>query len=287
MKVNQISTILNNVTKEIVGEEVLFAEDLSNIVDCGKKVLEFFDGNGDLKYNCDNFIHNIIDQIGRMVFVDRTYTSQAPNILKDSWEYGSIMMKVRAEMMDAKDNSTWLLGDIANGTGLSNDTDEASNPIVPSRLDPFVLSKPNVAAKFYNKKVTYEVPITLAKEQLKEAFRSAGDMSRFFSMIENRIAMKRTLCNDALIMRTIDNLIGNKVASGKAVNLLPLYNATVVDAITAADFWTNLEAIKFANKTISLYKQYLQSYETVYFLQPHFTDEKAKEGKRGRDKEIS
>ena len=264
MKVNQISTILNNVTKEMVGEEVIFAEDLSNIVDCGKQVLNFFDGNGDLKYNCDNFIHNIIDQIGRMVFVDRTYTSQAPNILKNSWEYGSIMMKVRAEMMDAKDNSTWLLGDIANGTGLSNDVDASSNPIVPSRLDPFVLSKPNVAAKFYNKKVTYEVPITLAKEQLKEAFRSAGDMSRFFSMIENRIAMKRTLCNDALIMRTIDNLIGNKVASGKAVNLLPLYNATVVTPITAADFWTNLEAIKFANKTIALYKQYLREASTLY-----------------------
>lgn len=267
MKVNQISTILNNVTSEMVGEEVLFAEDLSNIVDCGKKVLEFFDGNGDLKYNCDNFIHNIIDQIGRMVFVDRTYTSQAPNILKDSWEYGSIMMKVRAEMMDAKDNSTWLLGDIANGTGLSNDVDASSNPIVPSRLDPFVLSKPNVAAKFYNKKVTYEVPITLAKEQLKEAFRSAGDMSRFFSMIENRIAMKRTLCNDALIMRTINNLIGNKVASGKAVNILPLYNATLgagVTPITAKDFWTNLEAIKFANKTIALYKQYLREASTLY-----------------------
>lgn len=267
MKVNQISTILNNVTAEMVGEDVVFTEDLSNVVDCGKKVLEFFDGDGKLAYNCDNFIKNVIDQIGRMVFVDRTYTSQAPNILKDSWEYGSIMMKVRAEMMDAKDNSTWLLGDIANGTGLSNDVDASSNPIVPSRLDPFVLSKPNVAAKFYNKKVTYEVPITLAKEQLKEAFRSASDMSRFFSMIENRIAMKRTLCNDALIMRTINNLIANKVADGAAINLYTLYNATVPSAAQLSsvdDFWTSADAIRFACKTIALYKKYMASASTLY-----------------------
>ena len=274
MLVNQIATTLNNVTKEMVGENILFAEDLSNIVDCGKEVLDFVSQDNN---NYDNFMKKVIDQIGRMVFVDRTYTSQAPNILKDSWEYGSIMMKVRAEMMDAKDNSTWLLGNIPNNAGAGYDYREdpdypgdpshATSQVIPSRLDPFVLSKPNVAAKFYNKKVTYEVPITLAREQLKEAFRSASDMSRFFSMIENRIAMKRTLCNDALIMRTIDNLIGNKVASGKAVNILPLYNATLgtgVDPITAADFWTNLEAIKFANKTIALYKQYLREASTLY-----------------------
>ena len=267
MRVNQISTILNNVTKEIVGEDVVFTEDLSNIVDSGKKVLEFFDNSGNLAYNCDNFIKNIIDQIGRMVFVDRKYTSQAPNILKDSWEYGSIMMKVRAEMMDAKDNSTWLLGDIANGTGLSNDVDADSNPIVPSRLDPFVLSKPSVQAKFYNKKVTYEVPITLAKEQLKEAFRSASEMSRFFSMIENRIAMKRTLCNDALIMATLRNLIGNKVADGAAINLYTLYNDTVPSAARLSsvdDFWTSSDAIRFACKTIALYKKYMASASTLY-----------------------
>lgn len=277
MKVNQISTILNNVTKEVVGEEIIFTEDLSNIVDCGKKVLEFFDGDGNLAYNCDNFIKNIIDQIGRMVFVDRKYTSQAPNILKDSWEYGSIMMKVRAEMMDAKNNSTWLLGDIPNNAGAGydyienpsypGDPSHASSQVIPSRLDPFILSKPSVQAKFYNKKVTYEVPITLAKEQLKEAFRSASDMSRFFSMIENRIAMKRTLCNDALIMATLRNLIGNKVADGAAINLYTLYNATVPSAARLSsvdDFWTSADAIRFACKTIALYKKYMASASTLY-----------------------
>ena len=264
MKVNQIAGVLNTLNKVMVGTEEVFSDNLSNIVDAGKTVLDYTaSANG---ANYDKYIEKLIDQVGRIIFVDRAYTSQAPNILKDGWEYGIILMKLRAELMDAKDNSTWQLGEIPNGTGLSNDQDAGGNPIVPSRLDPFVLNKPNANAKFYNKKVTYEVPITIADYQLREAFRSAEEMSRFFAMIENRIRTKRILCTDALIMATIRNLAGLKIASGKAINLLPLYNKNIpaASAIKADDFWTNPDAIRFANKTISLYKKYMAAASTLY-----------------------
>lgn len=262
MKVEQIARILNNLNKEMVGTENVFADDLSNIVDGGRTVLDYTsDANG---ANFDNYIKGLIDQVGKVIFVDRAYTSHAPNILKDSWEYGSILMKVRAELMDARNNTTWSLGDIANGTGLSNDQDAGGTPITPSRLDPFVLSKPTVNAKFYNKRVTYEVAISLVDYQLREAFRSASDMARFIAMLENRIRVKRILCTDALIMATIRNLAGYKIATGKAINLLPLYNATIVTPINAADFWTNPDAIRFANKTIALYKEYLTAASTLF-----------------------
>lgn len=261
MKVNQIATMLNELNEAMVGSDVTFADDLSNIVDAGKQILDF---TGESNDNYDRFIGKMIDRIGRTIYVDRAYTSQAPDILKDSWAYGSILMKVRAELMDAQDNATWQLGDIANGTGLSNDQDALGNPIIPSRLDPFVLNKPNVAAKFYNKRATYEVPITLVDYQLREAFTSAAEMSRFIAMIENRIRVKRTLCTDALVMATIRNLAGVKLATGKAINLLPLYNATITTPITAADFWTNPDAIRFANKTISLNTKYMEGASTLY-----------------------
>lgn len=261
MKVNQIASLLNELNKAMVGSDEVFADDLSNIVDAGKKILDF---TGESNENYDRFMGKMIDRIGRTVYVDRAYTSQAPDMLKDSWAYGSILMKVRAELMDAKNNSTWQLGDIANGTGLSNDVDGSGNPIVPSRLDPFVLNKPTVNAKFYNKRVTYEVPITLVDYQLREAFTSAAEMIRFIAMIENRIRVKRTLCTDALVMATLRNLAGVKIASGKAINLLPLYNATISTPIDADDFWTNPDAIRFANKTISLYKKYMAGASTLY-----------------------
>lgn len=262
MKVEQIASILNTLNQTMVGTEDVFADDLSNIVDGGKTVLDYTsDANG---ANFDNYIKALIDQVGKVIFVDRAYTSHAPNILKDSWEYGSILMKVRAELMDARNNTTWSLGDIANGTGLSNDADAGGTPITPSRLDPFVLSKPTVTAKFFNKRVTYEVAISLVDYQLREAFRSASEMARFIAMLENRIRVKRILCTDALIMATIRNLAGYKIATGKAINLLPLYNATIVTPITASDFWTNPDAIRFANKTVALHKEYMTAASTLF-----------------------
>ena len=263
MKVEQIASILNDLNDAMVGADTTFADDLSNIVDAGKSVLDYTGENND---NYENYIRKLIDRVGKVIFVDRAYRSQAPNILKDSWEYGSILMKVRVELMDNKDNATWQLGDIPNGTGLSNDQDAQGNPITPSRLDPFVLNKPTAQAKFYNKRVTYEIPITLADSQLRSAFTSASEMARFIATIENRIRVKKTLDVDALIMATIRNLAGYKIATGKAINLLPLYNATVpaASAIQAADFWTNPDAIRFANKTISLYKKYMAAASTLF-----------------------
>lgn len=261
MLVNQISTMLNDLGESMVGLDVTFADNLSNIVDAGKQILDYISAS---EANYDRFMKNMIDRVGYTMYVDRAYTSQAPDILKDSWAYGSILMKVRAELADAQDNSSWQLADIANGTGLSNDQDALGNPIVPSRLDPFVLNKPNVEAKFYNKRVTYEVPITLVDYQLRSAFTSAAEMSRFIAMIENRIRVKRTLSTDALIMATLRNLAGVKIATGSAINLLPLYNATVSTPITASDFWTDPGAIRFANKTISLHKKYMAGASTLY-----------------------
>lgn len=193
------------------------------------------------------------------MFVDRTYRSQAPNILKDSWEYGSILMKVRAELPDAQTNTTWDLANIDNGTGLAT-ADGTASP-----LDPFILNKPEVAAKFYNKKTTFEVPITLADYQLREAFRSAQEMGRFISMIENRIQTKMTLCTDALVMRTIVNLIATKInQSSNVVNLLAEYNTLTNESLTVDRALHNEDFLKYAAKTIMLYKKYVQSASTLY-----------------------
>ena len=280
MKVNQISGVLNDtIMKEITGqlpegaetpitgqlpegaETPIVKEDLSNIVDVGKTVLDF---TGQNKDNFNNFITTLIDRIGRVQFVDRTYKSTAPSIVYDSWEYGSIMMKTRCEVPDFRDNVSWKLGDIFD--------DAATNSKVPGitdykELDPFVLSLPNSRAKFYNSKITYECPITIAEMQLKSAFTSASQMGSFISMIENRIQMKMTLSTDALVMRTINNLIGLKINAGEnVVNLLAEYNAEAGagNTLTPEQALRNTEFLRYATKTIALYKDYLKTAGTLY-----------------------
>ena len=266
MKITQIATALNNVINELqigaktIDEVVVLpavAEDLANIVDVGQSITAFTGSSSD---NFDSFIGKLIDQVGKMIFVDRVYTSQAPDILVDSWEYGSVLMKVRCELQDARDNATWDLKSYPISGG-------AAYP------DPFELSSPDVSAKFYNTKTTYEVPITLAQYQLEEAVRSAGDMQRLFAMIENRIQVKRTLCNDGLVEETIANLIAGKIQYGSdnVVDLLKLYNDAFSQSLDAAKAMKTPEFLRFATSTMMKYKKYLAKASTRYNVGTYVT----------------
>lgn len=256
MKITQLTNILNGtlsttgIIDQVTGKAAVANENLSNIVDIGKAVLDY---TGQSNENYDSFMRTLIDQVGKVMIVNRTYTSQAPNILKDSWEYGSILQKVRVEVPDARDNATWDLFNYPQVGG-------AAYP------DPFELSKPGAAAKFYNSKNTYEIPITLTDYQLREAFQSASQFGSFISAIENRIRVKQTLANDGLIMATIANLIGQALASngGKVVNLLTAYNSATSSTLTAAAALTNKEFLRFASVTIAKYKKYVAQASAKY-----------------------
>lgn len=256
MKITQLKDILNGavgttgIIDQVTGEAPVANEDLSNIVDIGKAILDYTGQSND---NFDSFMRNLIDQVGKITIVNRTYVSQAPNILKDSWEYGSIMQKVRVSVPDVRDNASW---DLFNYPKTGGD----------AYPDPFELSKPGAKAKFYNSKNTYEIPITLADYQLKEAFQSASQFGAFIAAIENRIKMKQTLCNDGLIMATIDNLIGLTLSGngGKTINLLTAYNAIAPSTITADKALTNTEFLRFAAMTIAKYKKYVAQASSKY-----------------------
>lgn len=263
MKITQIASALNNVINKLdigatkVNDVVVtptVAEDLGNIVDVGKAITTFTGADSD---NFDSFMSSLIDQVGKITFVDRVYRSQAPDIMVDDWTYGSIMQKVRCELPDAQDNATWQLASY-NGAG--------------SYPDPFELSPPDVAAKFYNTKTTYEVPITLCQVQLEQAVRSASDMQRLIAMIENRVQVKRTLCNDGLIMQTITNLIAGRIyenettvgGTGRVIDLLSTYNTATSQSLTAAKALTDEGFLRYATATMMKYKKYLAKASTRY-----------------------
>lgn len=254
MRITQLAEVLNGTTEttgiidQTTGAAPVANEDLSNIVDIGKAILDY---TGESNENKDSFMRNLIDQVGKITIVNRTYVSQAPNILKDSWEYGSIMQKVRVTVPEVRENATWDLFNYPK-----------ENEAYP---DPFELSKPGATAKFYNSKNTYEIPITLTDYQLREAFQSAAQFGSFIAAIENRIRMKQTLCNDGLIMATIDNLIGVTLSGhgGKVVNLLALYNGAS-GTLTAAEALTDTEFLRFAAMTIAKYKKYVAQASAKY-----------------------
>lgn len=229
MQVNQIYGILNDVMLEVTGQRktesgepnpFIVQEDLSNIVDMGTFV---FSGQNWK----DNYVNSMINRIGREVFVDRTYEGYAPDVLRDAWEYGSIMSKTRCKIFDAKANPSWNL--------------QAGETV-----NQFEFNPPDVTQKFYNSKVAWQIDCSFTEEQLKESFTSAAAMNRFISMIENRIQTSMTIYIDSLIMRTINNFMAEKIsANNSVVDVLAGFNATQASPIAAADAVSNKEFYRY------------------------------------------
>lgn len=249
MEVKQIYAIMNSITNEMLGESAVVAEDLSNIVELGQQF--------ESVVGLDNYVRKLPDHIGRVVFVDRRYEGRSPQVLMDGWEYGSIMEKIATRIPDAVENEDWQLND-----GQS--------------YDPNVFHAPDVYGEFWNKRVTFEIDMSITRKQVKSSFDSVTQLNSFLSMILNAIETSLTVKLDALIMRTINNMVGetfyNEVPSGtysgrsgvKAVNLLYLYNQQFSKNLSAAAAITDPDFIKFASFTMANYMDRIKVLSNVF-----------------------
>ena len=240
MKVTQIKDIINSVTGEVLGKTDLVAEDLSNLVDIGNEIVD--------TSNVDNYVNKLVDRIGKTVFVNRVYAGGVPSVLMDSWEFGSIVEKISADMPDADENDTWNLQD---GQTYSQDT----------------FYQPKVSAKFFNSKVTFDVKLSFTTEQVKESFTSIDEMNGFLSMIETGVQNSMTVKLDSLIMRTINNFIAqvlNGTNTMQKVNLLALFNTGKTNALKAQDALTDKDFLKFASLMIKKYQSRMVKMSTLF-----------------------
>ena len=259
MKVTQIAELLNSIVPEEIGRVTVANEDLTGLVDMG--------GNIESVYGLDNWVEALVDRIGRMVFVNRPYSGSAPGVLMDGWEYGSVLAKVMpTKLLEAEENESWELRDGAS-------------------YDENIFTKIAVSAKFYNSKVAWEIPISIAKMQVKESFTSATEMNSFVSMIYTWVENSLTVKVDSLIRRTVNNFIGETVyadyqgaelntkSGQRAINLLKLYNDSTGEELTAEKAIENPAFIRYAVLTMSNYMDYLADMSVKYNVggQPRFT----------------
>lgn len=249
MKVEQIYQIVNDATKMAIGETAVLNEDLSNLVDVGTAL---FNANA-----VDNYVKALVDRIGKVVFVERKYAGHAPSVFMDSWEFGSVVEKIRGDLPDATENESWELQDGAS-------------------YDPNIFYQPKIAVTFFNSKTTFEVPVSFTTKQVRESFTSAEQVNSFLSMIMNEVEKKLTVAYEQLILRTIDSAIADTVyddyqgaaitsSSGvKAINLLYLYNQTLATPITAAQAIKDKEFLRFAAYQIKLYATRIGSMSKLF-----------------------
>ncbi len=257
MEVKQIFDLMNSVTNEVLGKTELIKEDLTGIVDVGNEV---FNSNA-----VDNYVKSLVNHIGKVIFVNRPYTGNVPSVMMDTWEFGSILEKISADLPTATENSSWELED---GKDYS----------------PNVFYKPSVSAKFFNSKVTFEVPMSFTERQVKESFSTAAQLNGFLSMLYNSVDKAMTVKVDSLIMRTINNMIAETLLADyitgtgknstiadfgsksgiKAVNLLYLYNTKFSTNLTSDKAMTNPDFIRFASMQMSLYIDRMGKISTLF-----------------------
>lgn len=240
MKVTQLKDIVNSVSSEVLGKEDVLTEDLSNLVDVGNEIID--------SENVDNYVKKLIDRIGKVVFVNRLYAGGVPSVLMDSWEFGSIVEKISADMPEADVNDSWNLQD---GQTYSQDT----------------FYQPKVSAKFFNSKVTFDVKLSFTTQQVKESFTTVNELNAFISMLETGVKNSMTVKLDGLIMRTINNMTAQILNGGQAmqkVNLLSEYNAINSKTLTAASALQDKDFLKFASLIIKKYQARITKMSTLF-----------------------
>lgn len=245
MEVKQIFELVNGITSEITGKTDLVKEDLSNVVDVGKELFTASD--------VDNYVKSLVNRIGKTIFVNRKYSGKVPSVVMDSWEFGSVLQKINADLPQATENESW---ELVNGTS----------------YDPNIFYKPTVSAKFFNSKVTFEIPLSFTERQVKESFNSASELNAFISMLYNAVEKSMTVKIDSLVMRTINNMIANTFdgdATGvRAVNLLKAYNTAIglsgANVLTADKAITNKDFLRYASMQIALYADRLGTMSTLF-----------------------
>lgn len=243
MEVKQIYELVNDVTKEVLGESPILNEDLSNVVDIGTAI---FDNR-----SFDNYVRSLVDHIGKVVFVIRKYRGRAPSVLMDGWTYGSILEKISSEMPVAVETEDWEL------------TDNTS-------YDPNVFHKPVASAKFFNSRTTFEIDASITEMQVREAFSNAGQLNSFISMIFNEVDKAMTVKTDALIMRTINNFIAETIHNNNdatAVNLLAMYNTEFGTKLTADKAIKTPEFIRYASYVMGVYVDRLSTMSRLFNIE--------------------
>ena len=245
MEVKQIYSLVNDISGELLGKTDILKEDLSNVVDMGKELFS----NTDV----DNYVKSLVNRVGKTIFVNRKYSGKIPSIVMDSWEFGSVLQKISADLPNATENESW---ELENGTS----------------YDPNIFYKPSVSAKFYNSKITFEVPLSFTERQVKESFNSASELNAFISMLYNAVEKSMTVKTDALIMRTINNMIAvtfdGDNSGVRSVNLLAGYNTarglSGADVLTADKALTTADFLKYASCQIALYADRLGTMSTLF-----------------------
>lgn len=250
MKVEFIHEDVNYSFKQTTGEESLGPLDTGKVVHMGETIL-----GGNL---VEQWTDNLINRIGRTVYVNRLYELDTPNVLKLTWELGSIFRKVRSKMPEATKNMTWYKKD---GQVVEQD----------------VFHGGYAQSRYWNDKDAFQFDNSIPEEIIKQSFTSYDEMMSFWNMIATELENAFRIDLHDLTMMLYSNFIGetlydefnttsdfsNKTGL-RGVNLLKLYNDKHDTSLTFEEAWESPDYLRFASYVIGKYPARLKHPDNMF-----------------------
>lgn len=240
--VNQIYTLVNEVSKESMGEQAISVKDTSTLVALGDAVLKS-------DVDTENFMNALVDRIGRTVFSVRRYESTAEGMVRHPFEFGCIVQKIYVDLPEAKENNSWEIG--------KSEYEPKFAPVI----------KPSVKQKLFNKITTWEIDVTIPDFMLRTAFTNEIAMATFidaiFTSMDNM--MQLALENNANLTRA--SFIARKIHGAKpcgAINLLHEYNTLTNATLTVPQALMNAEFLAWASREINLWVKRITKMSTLF-----------------------
>lgn len=256
MKINQIATLTNTITAEMLGDQAITTEDLENIVDIGKNVMTQSNWY-------DVFTGKLMDHVAKCVVTNREYTKSKvlQRLYKESYEFGAILERITVTLPDAENNPSWDLVD-------------------QQSYNSEIFYKPTVTMNLYQDKDTFQIPISIVEDQVKTAFSSRDQYIAFVSgiyiAVNNSIKIrleqmaKRAVAN--MIFATFDDAIindnfdigGSNEGGAKYINVLKKYNNAFGTTLGVADALHDPDFLRYFSFLLYLTSDRMREISSVF-----------------------
>lgn len=241
-EVVQIYSILNDVAKQIYGEEAISVVDTGSFVSLGDKVLSS-------DTDVDAFTNTLVNRIGRTVFSIRRYVGDSNRLVRMPFEYGCIVQKIYVDLPEKTANNAWNIG--------NEDYTPVYAPVI----------KPSIKQKLFEKLSTWEIDVTIPDTILKTAFLNEQQMGVMIDAIFVAIENSMTVALQSASDMTRASFIAHKINGGKpcgAINLLEKYNTVTESTLTAEDCLIDMQFLKFASRQMSLWINRMRRMSTLF-----------------------
>lgn len=243
MKVNQMYSVLNDMSKLMFGETAPNVVDLRGFVSMGQSVLS---DSG----NTDKFLSLLQDKFMGVIIRTLDLEIEYPNIMRHNFEYGAILQKLSIDPMVATEAGAWQVGTLT--------ADQVKTKM-------FTITKPTVRQKFFEGINTWEVDLSLPDNILKSAFNSPAEMGAFMDAVMS--AMVDSVTNQINVTNkyAVNNFIGEKIHGGtNVIHLLTEYGVESPDDEDAIEKMRSKDFLAFMAKRIYDTIGYMGSPSALY-----------------------